>query len=315
MARFFSEDSQKKIAESVKWFEQNAVGETGGADSPINPGRPPRFYKTPDVNNDNIPSSATLFPLDCKLMQITSPSEGNFEFSETTVTEEVLFDYIPESDVVIQATNFNGRPCAFSQQLKIMPVELVKSSGDAGDLDTKCSFKYDIYSYGGGELLDSDVNPLPNDGLFERTDIGAYKEASYGLAWPYNQADGSGLGYAIAWCNEVPEVAECEASDNIQLMWAGVYDDSKTYPANNAVTDGAYMMVSNKTTDTKAAPQPLKEPEFKIGTVPTWAQVSGAGYETITGQRYTWSKGGQLLKVRVYIPTPSGGGGGGGVGP
>ena len=146
MTRYFSEDASKRIAKAVRWYEQEGTTLELDKNEPVIPGRPPRFYKTPEIDNDQIPSTASLFPLECTLMKITSTTDGNFEFSETKIVEEVLFDYIPEANVVVQATNFNGRPCAFSQQLKIMPVQLVKSSGEAGDLNTKCSFKYDIYN-------------------------------------------------------------------------------------------------------------------------------------------------------------------------
>ena len=311
MSRYFSEESQKKIADAVKWVQQNSVDETAGADGAINPGRPPRFYKTQEIAPEQIPTDQEFFGLECVLYNVKASDNGigGLIGEETNVIETVYFNYVPNSNEVFQAAQFMGKPFAIKQAKNLQPVSLIKSSGEAGDLTTKCSFKYDIYSLDGDEKLASDVDPARPFGLFERTDFGAYKEATAGLAWNLTPTE-----FEIAWCNEVPEVAECTSSDDIGLMWAGVYDESKTYPANNAVTDGPYMMVSNKTTDTKPAPQPLSEPEFKIGTVPTWAQVSGAGFETITGQRYTWSRGGQLLKVRVYIPAPSGGGGGGGGG-
>ena len=116
------------------------------------------------------------------------------------------------------------------------------------------------------------------------------------------------------WCNEIFDVDTCTTGDFDSLRFGGGYDDSTSYPPNTLVHDGPYQMVSKNQTQERPAPQPTGEPTTKIGTVPTWAQVSGTGRETITGQRYTWASGGQLSKVRVYVPAPSGGGGGGGGG-
>ena len=310
MTRYFSEDSEKQIASAVKWVQNNRTSITGEPSGPVVGARPPRFYKTQDVAPEQLPSGdEDFFALDCKLYKVSDNTSagGGITGEETDLTETVYFNFVPRSRQLIQAAQFQGMIFAINSEQTFKPVELRKSSGEAGSLDDPCSFKYDILELGSEDLLESDVEPSPPYGLWKRTAIGAYVEADRGVVWNLTPTT-----YAIAWLNEVPEVAECEESQSIQLMWAGPYDDSKSYPANNAVSDGPYMMVSNKQTDAKAAPQPLDEPETKIGTVPTWAQVSGAGYETITGQRYTWSKGGQLLKIRVYIPAPSGGGGGGG---
>jgi len=312
MPRYFSEESEKRIADTVRFVERTRTDiDTGGSQRPFGH-RPPRWYVTPDISESDLPDSTdsqTLLKLECEVWAWNSQTETG---TTTGVQETVWFNYIPESKTLVQVAQLNGLNVAIQHQ-QLFPISVVQTSGDPGDLTTQCSFKYDVYHMdwndtGTTTRIGTDIDPII-DGLWQRCEFGAYKAATRGMGW---WTDPGTL--AIAWLNEVFEVAECEETENISMMWAGVYSDATTYPANTAVTDGPYMMVSNKTTSEKAAPQPLDEPETKIGTVPTWAQVSGAGYEIVTGQRFTWSKGGQLLKVRVYIPAPSGGGGGPGGG-
>lgn len=199
----------------------------------------------------------------------------------------------------------------------VFPVVLEKSSGEEGDATTKCSFKYNVFSLqedgiSKGEQLASGSDPLSGaQGLYQRSDLGKYKEADYGLAmW----VDFS-TSVSIIWCNEVYHTTSCSASDADDdgggggispIIFGGDYDDTKSYSKNTLVLDSGFQMVAQTTTRERPAPQPIGEPTTKLGTLPTFANISGPGLEVITGQRYTWASGGMLAKVKAYVPTTSG---------
>jgi len=303
MTRYFSEGSEKKIANAVKWVESNGVDlETGQADKFLAT-RPARYYKVGTFIENELPSdeNGQLMRIECELIKwdLTTKTSTN-----TGVKEFVLFDHVPKANSIIQASQVNGLTFAASGRYLIC-VELVKSSGEAGSLTEQCSFKYDVYTHGSdqGTVLGRDVDPIVN-GLFARSEFGQYVEATAGLAY---YEEGNYTEIQIAWCNEVFAVAECESTQNLSMLWGGSYLDTLTYPGNTAVTDGPYMMVSNKVTNEKPAPQPLTEPAYKVGSTPTWATVSGTAFETITGQRYTWASGGLISNLRFFIPSSASG--------
>lgn len=97
----------------------------------------------------------------------------------------------------------------------IFPVALEKTSGEAGDHETQCSFKYTAYPYpktSGAEELETGIDLNADDSPYRRWEFGKMKEANFGLAL-YGEGSNGDPKVFLSWCNEVPEVAACGSED------------------------------------------------------------------------------------------------------
>jgi len=98
-----------------------------------------------------------------------------------------------------------------------------------------------------------------------------------------------------------PISADCEDEPQT-LIWGGSFADNTTYGKNTLVTDGDWLMVANKSTSSKAAPQTTAIEEFDITdgvAVPIASSNTGA---VRGGQEYTMSQGGWIRKLEVNVP-------------
>lgn len=91
----------------------------------------------------------------------------------------------------------------------------------------------------------------------------------------------------------------------VQMMkWQGAWDINNTpYKWLDVVRDGDWtMIVSNPAgTSDRAAPQPSGDPETEYPVAPTWAEQSFLGV-VHSGQKYTFTKGGWVQKLEVFVP-------------
>lgn len=318
MVQFFSDDSMKRIAQTVRRSEESSTDITTAPIDAKGYG-PMRICKLVEFNEGDSEAPAddlgvTRYYCDMYVYDFDTTDKAILKQAPTEAQEYVHFLFPPDQERFYQTATMGGM--RFAIQDRTFAVVLQKTNGQAGDHQAQCDFTYDVFTCNWSEgepsastfKIGSDVDPTAS-GMYVRPALGKLTQASHGLAiWR------TGKEFSIVWCNEIFEVALCTSGGSSNLNFGGVYDPSKSYRPNTLVLDGPYQMISNATTRERPAPQPTGEPQTKIGTVPTWAQVSGTGRETITGQRYTWSSAGQLSMVRVYIPSPSGGGGGGGGG-
>lgn len=83
-------------------------------------------------------------------------------------------------------------------------------------------------------------------------------------------------------------------------LWAGDWADG-TYEAGLQVRDGEWLMIANKTTTDRAAPQPAGDTEYALVDSPSWT-INNNTDVTVTGARYTVVTAGIITDVRVWLP-------------
>jgi len=127
-----------------------------------------------------------------------------------------------------------------------------------------------------------------------------------------------GLITASTMVNQV-NVLEGEDADNVKSVdleaamqpileslfvpfWKGVWENG-TYNKGDLVFDDGWLMIANKTTTERAAPQPSGDPEVSYPSTPPWTTP----YDTFagvvwTGMIYSFTKAGWLSEVAVYVP-------------
>lgn len=102
--------------------------------------------------------------------------------------------------------------------------------------------------------------------------------------------------------------------DRRLINWRGVWSleipegQDTAYERNDQVRDGAWLMIANKDTDDRAAPQTQGDPFFVstlTGTLNFITETIAEPYY-ITGNRFTFSEGGFVGGLRWYAPETSG---------
>ncbi|MBP99012.1 hypothetical protein CMK18_23930 [Candidatus Poribacteria bacterium] len=327
MNQYFNEESVSRIAETVRIVE-NTPNDIPLLDNSVLQTSTLRLARIPPSSSSGggQPISVENQVLridDCEIWvyndagneespEYIRPAPGEEPGEGVLLAGPVYFLYPPEKNTWFPICSMGGK--SFAIQSRVFPVKLLQTGGDPGDHLNQCSFTYDVYTcaWGAGNtpalgsLLSSGVDPTSvgaPGGCITRTEIGSYIAADFGVACI---AGNSNFKPFILSCNEIIEVAACDAATPSAIRWGGIYSASKTYDLNTLVQDGNYQMVSKTSTQERPAPQPIGEPTTKMGTEPTWANVSGAGLEIITGQRYTWASGGMVSKVKAYVPLTSG---------
>ena len=88
------------------------------------------------------------------------------------------------------------------------------------------------------------------------------------------------------------------------LIWRGEWNTSNTpYAANSFVKDGAYAAISLTSTSERVEPTLVGSPEYTLPDDGSGFTVSDSASVIHSGQTYTFTKGGFLKQVRVYVPT------------
>lgn len=95
---------------------------------------------------------------------------------------------------------------------------------------------------------------------------------------------------------------------NQAMYWQGEWAPGE-YAANSVVRDNAWLMISNKKTSDRAAPQPLSDPAWvsdREGGLPPWNTPTANDTVWFTGQRYTFAQATRATSARWYASNASG---------
>lgn len=85
-------------------------------------------------------------------------------------------------------------------------------------------------------------------------------------------------------------------------VWKGIWAPG-TYHKNEMVRDGDYLMIANKETTERASPTVIGSSSLNFSTDPVFGQEQYLGDEIAVGHKFTLSKAGQLVSIRVKVPT------------
>lgn len=126
-----------------------------------NPRRQTRYYKTPSGGIPEPPTGTgdMLSSAMCTLMKINQTGDA---LQQTNTTEKVYSRTAIEGDKVIEVKQVGGRPfAAIAETTTIIHVECFNPTGEAGDHETTCDFKYSIRRLEGDTTtLATDLSPL-----------------------------------------------------------------------------------------------------------------------------------------------------------
>jgi hypothetical protein len=92
-----------------------------------------------------------------------------------------------------------------------------------------------------------------------------------------------------------------DASWQYRQNWKGNWQPQE-YLEGNVVFDNPWLMVANKTTTDRAAPQPLGAAEWAMPDVPAWANFQDTAV-IASGHIYDFTNAGVIQGVRVWVPT------------
>ncbi len=102
---------------------------------------------------------------------------------------------------------------------------------------------------------------------------------------------------------QVSQSFETVAEADLQYMrWLGEWSPGQQYLVNQVVLDSPWLMIANKTTYDRPAPQPSGDPAYTVPDVPAWTPGLDPGW-VWTGNMYTMQESGWVEAVRVWIPT------------
>ena len=96
--------------------------------------------------------------------------------------------------------------------------------------------------------------------------------------------------------NWVPKLAQ----DLTRMNWAGEYAETD-YILNDVVNDGGWLMIANKDTSDRAAPQPVGIPTYALPELPTWTEASSVDV-IHSGHDYTFTAACWIQRIRVWVP-------------
>jgi len=91
-----------------------------------------------------------------------------------------------------------------------------------------------------------------------------------------------------------------EWTPQFRMNWRGAWGP-QTYEQSDVVYDTGYTMYANKTTQDRAAPQPLGDPAFGLPEIPLWADFSNVS-TVQAGHLYTFDETGYFRSLRVWVP-------------
>ena len=83
--------------------------------------------------------------------------------------------------------------------------------------------------------------------------------------------------------------------------WGGVWSSAKSYTWNTMVHDDGWLMIANKDTTERPAPQPIGSPEFDLPLDPGYAIQENVGV-VWSGHELTLIKNGWIKSLSVWVP-------------
>lgn len=89
--------------------------------------------------------------------------------------------------------------------------------------------------------------------------------------------------------------------NGLKMNWRGYWTATR-YDKNDMVLDGTWLMVANKETLDRAAPQVTGPPQDGIVGDPAWSVPASTGV-VYSGHKYTFIKGGRIAAVKVWVPS------------
>lgn len=96
---------------------------------------------------------------------------------------------------------------------------------------------------------------------------------------------------------------EADITDLDRTQWEGNYVETQ-YQKNDMVNDVGWLMVANKDTGDRAAPMPSGDPVYSLPDTPVWTYLANTSV-VHSGTEFTFTEGGWLQRVRVWVPTLS----------
>ena len=99
------------------------------------------------------------------------------------------------------------------------------------------------------------------------------------------------------WVSIEPELQEITN----KMEWKNVWAEG-TYDKNDVVTDEGWLMIANKQTGDRPAPQTLGGPSTALPDVPGFVTQQN-GSVVYSGHLYTFTQGGWIQGLRVWVPT------------
>jgi hypothetical protein len=97
------------------------------------------------------------------------------------------------------------------------------------------------------------------------------------------------------------EIEDSIAQTVDRMYWRGAYDPAVLYNYQDVVRDGNWLMVANKQTQDRPAPQPIGEAINEYTAAPVWNENSYTGV-VVAGYEYELLKNGWLSEVEIYVP-------------
>ena len=89
------------------------------------------------------------------------------------------------------------------------------------------------------------------------------------------------------------------------MVWQGEYESGRCYFEGDVVTDGAWLMVANKDSCDRPAPQPDGDPLWTMADVPSWTTTQDTVTFLGTATRLIFNRSGWVSAWRVWIPVVS----------
>lgn len=88
---------------------------------------------------------------------------------------------------------------------------------------------------------------------------------------------------------------------NPGMSWGNNWEPERTFAVGTMVNDNNWLMVANKETQERAAPQPIGTPTFSLPDNPAFVTQSNTS-AVLSGNIYTLTRDGWARSVRVWVP-------------
>ena len=85
------------------------------------------------------------------------------------------------------------------------------------------------------------------------------------------------------------------------MLWKGPWASDQTYNEHYVVLDGAWLMIANKSTQQRPAPNPVGDPKYSMEPPPVFNTLSDES-TIYSGHKYVFTKAGWVTELLVYAP-------------
>jgi len=130
-------------------------------------------------------------------------------------------------------------------------------------------------------------------------------------ASPYQNYLTQGIGFPLRPVDNVTNTNSPDLSGiiakGIFMSWMGNWEQGLIYPKGSQVRDGSFIMLANKDTFERAAPQSEGDPSFSQPSYSPEATDPSNVSTIISGHVYTFTDEGWIKQLRVWVPALSSG--------